>query len=61
MSFHVNNGSVSTFIYAFHTKVTLFRIYFCKLVFYIDGTNRTDVLALATSLAAENYNVSSLI
>ena len=58
MSFHVNNGPVSTFIYAFHAKVALFRINFCKFVFFINGAYRTDVPALATPFAAENYNVS---
>lgn len=58
MSFHVNNGPVSTFIYAFHAKVTLFRIDFCKLVFFINGPHRTDVLTLTTPFAAKNYDVS---
>lgn len=60
-SFHVNNGSVSTLIYTFHAKVTLFRINFCKFVFFVNSAHRTYVLALAAPFAAEDYNISILL
>ncbi len=60
-SLHVNDGSIGTFIYAFHAEVTFFGINFRKLIFFVNGTHRADVPALAAPFAAENHNIPVLL